>query len=83
MGSFTENLADYLLANGVILPPCKVGATLYGIKKFKSTGRKTVYSFIAPDLAWIIEHMAAFGKSIFLTPEEAESKLEEKNNERL
>lgn len=24
-----EALADYLLVNGVILPPCKVGATVY------------------------------------------------------
>ena len=24
-----EKLADYLLENGVIVPPCKVGATLY------------------------------------------------------
>ena len=72
--------ADYLLANRVIVLPCKVGATLYGIKKFKSTGRKTVYSFTAPDIAWIIEHMSAFGKSIFLNREEAEKALEEHNN---
>lgn len=73
--------ADYLLANGVIVPPCKVGATLYSIKKFKSTGRKTVYSFTAPDIAWIIEHKSAFGKSIFLTREAAEKALEGKKIE--
>ena len=27
-----ETLADYLLANGVIVPPCKVGDTIYTIK---------------------------------------------------
>ena len=27
-----ENLADYLLANGVIVPPCKVGQTVWLIK---------------------------------------------------
>jgi hypothetical protein len=26
-----EDLADYLLANGVIVPPCKVGDTLYDL----------------------------------------------------
>ena len=30
-GSFTEFLADYLIANGVICPPCKVGDTVYVI----------------------------------------------------
>lgn len=29
--SFTEFLAEYLLANGVIVPPCKVGDTVYVI----------------------------------------------------
>lgn len=27
--NFEENLADYLLANGVIVPPCKVGDTVW------------------------------------------------------
>lgn len=27
--SFIESLADYLLANGVIVPPCRVGDTVY------------------------------------------------------
>ena len=26
---YTDNLAEYLLENGVIVPPCKVGQTLY------------------------------------------------------
>ena len=29
--SFAEVYADYLLANGVIVPPCKVGDTVYVI----------------------------------------------------
>lgn len=28
----SEALADYLLANGVIVPPCKVGETLYVVQ---------------------------------------------------
>lgn len=30
-GSFTDYLADYLLEHGVIVPPCKVGDTVYCI----------------------------------------------------
>ena len=30
-----ENIADYLLANGVIVPPCKVGDKVYIIRKNK------------------------------------------------
>ena len=29
---FAEDVADYLLENGVILPPCKVGQTVYSQK---------------------------------------------------
>lgn len=29
---YAEEFADYLLANGVIVPPCKVGDTVYAIK---------------------------------------------------
>lgn len=32
-GSFTEFLADYLIANGVIVPPCKVGDLVYVIRR--------------------------------------------------
>ena len=29
-----EDLADYLLANGVIVPPCKVGQTVYVVSRY-------------------------------------------------
>ena len=36
-------LADYLLANGVIVPPCKVGDVVYYINaRFEKQGRKKV-----------------------------------------
>lgn len=31
--SYLESLADHLLANGVIVPPVKVGQTVYGISR--------------------------------------------------
>ena len=35
-------VADYLLANGVIIPPCKVGDTVYEICLGKLSGQKTI-----------------------------------------
>lgn len=39
---YTENLADHLLDNGVIVPPCKVGDTVYQICFGKLTGQKII-----------------------------------------
>lgn len=74
-----ENLLTYCMSrleNAIVLP-CKVGDTLYGIKTFVSTNYKTVYSFNAPDAAWIIEQKENFGRAIFLTKDEAEAALKE------
>ena len=87
--------ADYLLANGVIVPPCKVRDRLYAIFNNK------VVKGIAKSLEIVIEENKisyivglqffkgimmikgfSFGENIFLTKEEAEAKLGEMNNER-
>ena len=68
--------ADYLLKNGVIVPPCKVGDKVYCIRTWPS-GRKTIHPFGAPDWDWIMEHLNDFGKTVFLTREEAEKRLKE------
>ena len=41
----SANIADYLRENGVIVPPCKVGDTVYKIVKFceENTGLKEFY----------------------------------------
>ena len=84
-------LADYLLANGVIVPPCKVGDTLYVISQMKD---KRVLPFINEYEATYIQigkrkckvyHEVDgyiktflqddFGKTVFLTREEAEQAL--------
>lgn len=75
-GSFTEYLADYLLEHGVIVLPCKAGDTLYCESAIK--GHITYLK--APDLEWIFENREIFGKEIFLTREEAERALKERNN---
>ena len=74
--SFTDYLANYLLKHGVIVLPCKVGDTLYCESAIK--GHITYLK--APDLEWIFENREIFGKEIFLTREEAERELKEREN---
>lgn len=74
-----EFSADYLLENGVIVPPCKVGTTIYMIvtKRAKVTReyfrfiKKTKLTFL--NLERVLEN---WGKTVFLTEEEAISKLQ-------
>lgn len=85
-------IADYLLANGVIVPPCKVGDTVW-FNTFKKNA--TVCVGIQPhtvdridvtyvcDTKNLIETKIAsweIGKGVFLTKEEAEKALRERNN---
>ena len=76
-------IADFLLANGVILPPCKVGDIVYltdGIRVYednvweiKQCKHKTIY------VCWSIDFdETAIGTSVFLTREEAERALAER-----
>lgn len=96
-----ETLADYLIANGVIVPPCKVGDTVYRITKLYG-GEKIIVEGEAFEFAITHEHsnkyehrfyfcakgeefihrhyslwcdFTDFGKTVFLTPEEAEKAL--------
>lgn len=90
-----QNIADYLLANGVIVPPCKVGDTLFypwvyggtsGIAILEAdairvyvAGRSLVYvknpESDMPMPSYFRED--DFGKTVFLTREEAEKALAE------
>lgn len=85
-----EKIADYLLANGVIVPPCKVGDVVYNhlfgeVKSyvvteinFKYTADglecEEVYAFGDYGLCFVFENI---GKTVFLTREEAEAKFKE------
>ena len=83
-----QEIADHLLANGVIVLPCKVGDTVYCIRYDKS--RKP---FIKPlevlsmtlcltgDFAIFTTKEDMLGKTVFLTREEAEKALAELNKE--
>lgn len=90
--------ADHLLANGVIVPPCKVGTTLYFLynnpyaDKPDLTPRiyKTTDWYFEVDKTGIVintsdihsfnkEYDYHLGKTVFLTREEAEKALAERN----
>lgn len=95
-------LADYLLANGVIVPLCKVGDKVYiKVRKEKHPFKVTHISITKNgtyyeadrirnkketllylnDTTTAVFDDAEIGKTVFLTREEAEKKLEEGNNE--
>ena len=99
-GSFTEYLADYLLENGVIVPPVKVGDTVYALNRanmpqqmvfdtvdLRCTCEQEDYCMCG-SLCCDAEHnicqhrfmndFSDFGKTVFVTREEAERALKER-----
>ena len=89
-GVRAESIADYLLANGVIVPPVMAGQKLYLSRSLMNdviegevTGLKTTefsrYTvvFLIDDNRYIEIPFGAYGKTVFLTKEEAEKALEE------
>ena len=95
----TDQVADHLIANGVIVPPCKVGEMIYLPWKFdgvKSIACLTVthiifdreHNFVKTDFhtddeAYYDKYKCGsyefedFGKTLFLTKDQAEQKLKE------
>lgn len=92
----SERLADYLLANGVIVPPCKVGDIVYYFSENPlnlSVQTNTIYEakvvrIVTTNLGTTlviqihndygcteIPDINDFGKTVFLTREEAERAL--------
>lgn len=92
--SFDTFLADHLLANGVIVPPCKVGSKVYYLTSIDTKEELNVcdlFEGVVLSIAydgkdiWICAHYTNglyyyhtandFGKTVFLTREEAEQAL--------
>ena len=91
-----ETIADYLLENGVIVPPVYVGGTVYEIRRkaVSPSGRETncgicTISFlkhcinIGSELyvkgkPYVKSYFYRLGKTVFLTHEEAEKALKER-----
>ncbi len=88
---YSEQIADHLLANGVIVPPCKVGDKVwfvveYESKHFLDEGEvESIYKdnggvWVSSryDSGLHYHHKESdFCKTVFLTKEEAEAKLKE------
>ena len=94
-GSFTDYLADYLLEHGVIVLPCKVGDKVYEITGRKTVSVYKVRAIRVELLGLFIEwdivegfvwqslsgiNADEIGKTVFLTREEAERALKEREN---
>lgn len=71
--SLTDFTADYLLENGVIVPPCKLGKTIFWVRR---SGRYQRYihksKLTFSNLKRVLE---CWGKTVFFTREEAEKAL--------
>lgn len=93
---FTENVADWLLQHGVIVPPCKAGDTVYCENE-----EYEIYQFYfrsenkteTPAIRFFAECMYnancddidfwdyEIGKTVFLTREEAEAALKKRESD--
>lgn len=83
-------IADYLLSNGVIVPPCKVGDTVYrtrgnycGVKIHEGVVDQISIYKDGVIRFWVLGHPLGFacddiGQTVFLTKEEAEKALAER-----
>lgn len=86
-----ENLADHLLANGVIVPPCKVRDAVYYIPFGNhivecKVAQIVIEPFEKIEMSFhcyggIAFDMRHIGETVFLTKEEAEKALAERSKE--
>ena len=95
-----SRLADYLLEHGVIVPPCKVGDTVWWVTEIVdenceekpdillgeiasfSVQKEGLWAFCRYVNGLTFWHLVSdyFGKTVFLTREEAERALKEREN---
>lgn len=85
-----KHIVDHLLANGVIVPPCKVGDVVYQITRnfisefrvrfveIATCGNLFLHTDLISDIVYTGEVFSEsdIGKTVFLTREEAEKALE-------
>lgn len=90
---YAEEQAQYLIDNGVIVPPCKVGGTVYEVSRYY-TGTWEIFECKVDEITTYEKHMfirmkakgnfefaeevSQIGKTVFLTREEAERALKER-----
>ena len=74
--NWAEVIADHLLKNGIIVPPCKVGDVVYqtdGVRIYEGQIKEIIY-----DTGLIVFDERAIGNTVFLTREGAEKALAER-----
>lgn len=84
-----ESIADHLIANGVIVPPCKVGDIVYSINRKALEGHFEDNRYIVDgwseykvcEIPFSLTLWECGWKGIFLTREEAEKALAERSNQ--
>jgi len=75
-------IADFLLAHGVVVPPCKVGDTVYTIYSDDDNGdfiEEPVVVEVSTHRIWIENYFFDYddiGNTVFLTREQAEQALD-------
>ena len=74
-------VADYLIANGVIVPPCKVGETVHYITYYKNKYDYHYIINVSLDILFQLFHEKEIGYVIYMTDDKskAEQKLKELN----
>ena len=90
----STSIADYILANGVIVPPCKVGDTVYYVNRGRierlkirninySFRDREYYVYLENDSgsAMCIGYRQLIGYKLFNTLEEAEKALKAREKE--
>lgn len=91
---WADDIADYLIANGVIVPPCNVGDhvfVIYGLGVQHTSVSSMKIETEDAHLAFILKCMVLqggarfeeflFGKTAFLTREEAKKALKDRSGE--
>lgn len=76
--SYDDLQADYLLENGVIVPPVKVGDTIYMIVGRKTKITREYFRFIKKTKLTFLNLervLKDWGKTVFLTQKQAEKAL--------
>ena len=83
-------LADHLLENGIIVPPCKVGQTVYSCLGYAYKVKKIVIESNSKHITFVLESglngqlifdETCFGKTVFLSHEDAGKALAERSKE--
>ena len=82
----TDQVADHLIANGVVCPPCHIGKTVYMVGLVTNQIIKSVVTGIVyteNEMLLVMENgtylslTQQLGKTVFLTKAQAEQKLKE------